>query len=138
LRKKWAKSFPAIDLPPELPNPKSPPTEVRRKDSSPSPMQPQKQLQRREANSRQFDPNDLDRTIQWAEAAGMELVKNRNNAIRLRADLEKFDDEIKAHVGKKVCWRLKVTAIEERFVVVRDRFRSESGSEVLLLESADL
>jgi len=71
----------------------------------------------------QFDADDLEHTTKWANSWGMELVKNVDNGIRFRADLERFDKDMKTHVGKKIHWRLQVVSISEDFVTLQ----SQSG-----------
>jgi hypothetical protein len=76
----------------------------------------------------QFDPNDFERTGKWAAVAATEMGENRDNAIRLRASLDKFNEDARAYSGKKVRWSLEVTMISDSAVVFPYMYRIRSVS----------
>lgn len=65
-----------------------------------------------------FDAKDLAQTFKWADKVGLLLVKNSSNALRFRADLEKFDKLVPILSGKTVRWRVRVERISETFVTL--------------------
>src|SRR4051794_28021540 len=70
----------------------------------------------------QFDPNDFGRTLAWALAWLERLRQDEGNPIRLRATRKKFDEEMRAHEGKKVRWKLQVLSIRETSVELVDTY----------------
>ncbi len=65
-----------------------------------------------------FDPNDLDRTLEWVKSEYDQIDAESGDSIRQIGRLREFEEKVRPHLGKKVKWAFKVFVVFDETIML--------------------